>query len=213
MSTPIDASLRILDLDRTATLAEAKRARRELALIWHPDRFANDDALRLRAENKLKNINVAYEDVCAYLSVAAPAQPVLVSPETEPVTDGCKTVTLPGIPLDGRALNASVGLEVSGDRLAEVIAKGTTSPCAIGKMFTNARDFQDQLTIRVRAGNRTAPASGAKLLGEVTFVDLPPGPRGFVRMEIVFAVDESGTLAIGATDLDTREPVLARVKG
>ena len=114
--------------------------------------------------------------------------------------------------MDGRALNASVGLEVSGDRLAEVVGKGTTAPCAVGKTFTNSRDFQETLTIRVRAGHRTAPASEATLLGTVTFVDLPPGPRGFVRMQVVFAVDENGTLAVGATDLDSGEPVLARVQ-
>ena len=213
MSTPIDASLDLLDLDRTATLADAKKARRELALIWHPDRFPNDEALRLRAESKLKAINVAYEDVCAYLNVAALPQPVLAAPEPRPTQKGHKTITLPGIPLDERTLNASVGLEVSGNRFAEIIAKGTTAPCAVGKRFTNARDFQEELTIRVRAGNRTAPASDARLLGEVTILDLPPGPRGFVRMEVVFAIDDTGTLAIGATDLDTREPILVRLNG
>lgn len=52
---------RILDLPDGASAEEIKRAWRELNKIWHPDRFGNDAELRRRAEEKLKQINMAYE--------------------------------------------------------------------------------------------------------------------------------------------------------
>ena len=33
--------------------------------VWHPDRFGNDPKLRARADEKLKEINEAYEKLSA----------------------------------------------------------------------------------------------------------------------------------------------------
>lgn len=179
-------------------------------MIWHPDRFPDSEALRDRAEEKLKQINSAYELVSDYLRVSAPAEAIHATPEA-PATPAAarKTVTLPGVPVEDLTLTSSVGLMVGGDRFAEILAAGTTIPCASAKTFTNARDFQAELTIHLKHGDASVPASSASGLGRVTFVDLPPGPRGFLRMQVVFAVDEHGTVAVGATDLDSGEPVLA----
>ncbi|MEL6615068.1 MAG: Hsp70 family protein [Bacteroidota bacterium] len=210
MSPALDASLRLLDLDDGASLSDAKKARRELAMIWHPDRFPESEVLRTRAEEKLKQINSAYELVSDHLRASAPKKALHASPEAqEAPASASKTVTLPGVPVESLALTHSVGLMVGGDRFAEVIAAGTTVPCASAKTFTNARDFQSELTVHLKHGDASAPASSASGLGRVTFVDLPPGPRGFLRMQVVFAVDEKGTVAVGATDLDSGEPVLA----
>ena len=58
----------ILDLNPSASYHELKHARRELAKVWHPDRFTNDVNLQLRAEEKLKEINSAYETIEKHLS-------------------------------------------------------------------------------------------------------------------------------------------------
>ena len=57
-------SYRILDIGPNASLEEVKRAYRELARVWHPDRFPNDVRLQQKAEEKLKRINIAYECIC-----------------------------------------------------------------------------------------------------------------------------------------------------
>jgi len=57
-------SYRILDIGPNASLEEVKRAYRELARVWHPDRFPNDVRLQQKAEEKLKQINIAYERIC-----------------------------------------------------------------------------------------------------------------------------------------------------
>jgi Flp pilus assembly protein TadB len=61
----LDDSYALLDIRPGATEDEVKRAHRDLAKVWHPDRFANDTPLRRKAEEKLKDINDAYETILA----------------------------------------------------------------------------------------------------------------------------------------------------
>lgn len=46
---------------RSATEEEIKQAYRDLVKVWHPDRFPNDPRLQQKAQEKLKEINLAYE--------------------------------------------------------------------------------------------------------------------------------------------------------
>lgn len=52
---------RILDISSSASEQEVKQAYRELVKIWHPDRFTHDAKLQKRTEEKLKEINEAYQ--------------------------------------------------------------------------------------------------------------------------------------------------------
>jgi curved DNA-binding protein CbpA len=54
-------ALNAFGLTRAATRTEIKDAYRVLAKVWHPDRFQNDEQLRSKAEEKLKEINSAYQ--------------------------------------------------------------------------------------------------------------------------------------------------------
>jgi curved DNA-binding protein CbpA len=54
-------ALAFLGLTRAATQTEIKDAYRTLAKVWHPDRFPGDEDLRVKAEEKLKEINSAYQ--------------------------------------------------------------------------------------------------------------------------------------------------------
>lgn len=53
--------LELLGLKPGASAQEIKAAYRDLAKVWHPDRFAHDARLQEKAQNKLKEINEAYE--------------------------------------------------------------------------------------------------------------------------------------------------------
>lgn len=57
-----------LGLDQKVTAREAKDAYINLVRIWHPDQFSYDPVFKARAEEKLKEINVAYSEVRSYLS-------------------------------------------------------------------------------------------------------------------------------------------------
>jgi curved DNA-binding protein CbpA len=61
-------AFQMLELDRNASIEEAKQAYKDLANIWHPDRFSNNPRLKQKAEEKLKRINAAYETVLSSLS-------------------------------------------------------------------------------------------------------------------------------------------------
>ena len=52
--------LDILDLPAEATTEDIKRAYRQLAQVWHPDRFPNNPELQRKANAKLAIINEAY---------------------------------------------------------------------------------------------------------------------------------------------------------
>ena len=55
-----DGCLRVLGLGPGASAQEIKAAYRDLAKVWHPDRFAHDPRLQQKAQEQLKEINEAY---------------------------------------------------------------------------------------------------------------------------------------------------------
>jgi hypothetical protein len=61
----LDDCYELLEVQPGASPDELKRAHRDLTKVWHPDRFANDAALRQKAQEKLKAINEAYETILA----------------------------------------------------------------------------------------------------------------------------------------------------
>jgi curved DNA-binding protein CbpA len=64
----IQRFFKILEVDRGATLDEVKQAYKDIVNVWHPDRFSNNPRLRQKAEEKLKEANLAYETVKSFLS-------------------------------------------------------------------------------------------------------------------------------------------------
>jgi len=70
---------RVLNVQHGATFEEVKTAYRDLVQVWHPDRFAGNERLQASAQDKLKEINLAWE----YLSANAFCDGVLVEPEDE----------------------------------------------------------------------------------------------------------------------------------
>ncbi|MEG0845190.1 MAG: DnaJ domain-containing protein [Raoultibacter sp.] len=56
-----DEALRILGLDEDATEADIKTAYKETVQILHPDRFATNKKLQVRATEQFKNLQGAYD--------------------------------------------------------------------------------------------------------------------------------------------------------
>ncbi len=57
----LDKYFEVLELNPGASLDEIKQAYRDLAQIWHPDRYSHNPRLRSKAEERFKNINEAYQ--------------------------------------------------------------------------------------------------------------------------------------------------------
>ncbi len=65
-------ALRILGLPPGASPTDIQTAWRDLAKVWHPDRFAHDERLRAKADENLSRINQAHEALSNYDPAAAP---------------------------------------------------------------------------------------------------------------------------------------------
>ena len=77
----------ILESQIGASLEDVKRSYRDLVKVWHPDRFGNDLKLQIKAQEKLKQINHAYEQLCIYLvSASAVTNPAPKIQRNPPVT-------------------------------------------------------------------------------------------------------------------------------
>lgn len=53
----------LLGVSPGVSTVELKTAHRDLAKVWHPDRFAHDPRLQQKAQEKLKEINEAYDQL------------------------------------------------------------------------------------------------------------------------------------------------------
>ncbi len=78
----IASCYRALDLEPGASSEEIKQAWRDLAQVWHPDRFADNPRLQDKAQETLKQINAAYAALQrAGAPAAAPKRPNAYEPE------------------------------------------------------------------------------------------------------------------------------------
>ena len=59
----LDKCYELLGVRPGVSAAELKAAYRDLAKVWHPDRFSHDPRLQQKAQEKLKEINEAYEQL------------------------------------------------------------------------------------------------------------------------------------------------------
>jgi hypothetical protein len=61
LSTDLSKAYDVLGVKPGVSNRELKAAHRDLAKVWHPDRFQHDPRLQEKAEEKLKEINEAYD--------------------------------------------------------------------------------------------------------------------------------------------------------
>ena len=57
-----------LELPKDSSIEDVRQAYKDLVNIWHPDRVGDNPRLKKKAEEKLKDINIAYEELNSFLS-------------------------------------------------------------------------------------------------------------------------------------------------
>jgi curved DNA-binding protein CbpA len=57
---------KVLEVPPTASEEEIRQAYRDLVHVWHPDRLAKQPRLRRKAEQKLQDLNRAYETALSF---------------------------------------------------------------------------------------------------------------------------------------------------
>jgi hypothetical protein len=82
LSTDLNKAYDLLGVKPGVSIRELKAAHRDLAKVWHPDRFQHDPRLQEKAQEKLKEINEAY-DLLSSGKVPRP-QPAPASPPPQP---------------------------------------------------------------------------------------------------------------------------------
>ena len=77
----INEYYKILGVDSSVTAEELKKIYRELVKEWHPDRLLHNPSLHKTAQQKLQEINEAYDQLLAHL---ANPEPRSSAPKNEP---------------------------------------------------------------------------------------------------------------------------------
>ena len=67
-TSEIDKYYKILELNSGASEEEIRQAYKDLVNVWHPDRFPHNQRLRKKANEKLREINIAYEKLRASIA-------------------------------------------------------------------------------------------------------------------------------------------------
>src|SRR5918996_2662510 len=115
-----DADCRVLEIERGASLEEIKQAYRDQTKVWHPDRFSNDLRLQKKAEDKIKQLNLAYRRLCGLSEYeqpvlsrhipAAPSDWIAVSALRRALRNSVTVISTPFGLLIGKAANISKGV-------------------------------------------------------------------------------------------------------
>jgi TonB family protein len=79
-----DGYCRTLEVEPGASLEEIRQAYRDQTRVWHPDRFPNDIRLQKKAEEKLKQINLAYQRLCGRGTYEPPILSRFTDPPPQP---------------------------------------------------------------------------------------------------------------------------------
>ena len=104
----------------------------------------------------------------------------------------------------------SLGLELNNGEMDVLIPRNTTIPCEKVEKYQNARDNQTKLGVKVYQGERKV-AKENKFLGKLQ-INIPPKPRGKVRIEVTFALDINGVLKVSAKDTAAGETTNLDIK-
>ena len=67
-------SFEILEIGIDASKDEARQAYKDLVAVWHPDRFSHNPRLKRKAEEKLKEANLAFETAQVFFAARGKKQ-------------------------------------------------------------------------------------------------------------------------------------------
>ncbi len=96
----------------------------------------------------------------------------------------------------------SLGIATVGGSVSTLIPKNSTIPTQKSHSFTTVHDNQSAVKIVVLQGESTR-ASENQLLGEFLLSGIRPAPKGVPDIEVTFAIDADGIVAVTARDADT----------
>jgi len=93
-----------------------------------------------------------------------------------------------------------IGIRVGDSGFAVVLPRNSMLPVRARRLFATTSDNQKFVSIELYQGESTDVSKNRKL-GKVTLEDLPPGPAGSVRVELIMTVDVESILSVTAREI------------
>ncbi|TMQ02800.1 MAG: hypothetical protein E6J91_50045 [Deltaproteobacteria bacterium] len=93
-----------------------------------------------------------------------------------------------------------LGIKVGDSQFAVVLPRNSMLPVRARRLFATTSDNQKFVTIELYQGDSSDVARNRKL-GQVVLDDLPPGPAGSTRVELVITADVESILSVTAREL------------
>ena len=93
-----------------------------------------------------------------------------------------------------------IGIKVGDSHFAVVVPRNSMLPVRARRLFATAAEDQKFVSIELYQGEGQDVSKNRKL-GQVTLDDLPPGPAGSVRVELVITVDVESILSVTAREI------------
>jgi molecular chaperone DnaK len=115
---------------------------------------------------------------------------------------GAAEAPLPRTPVLVDVTPRALVVETVGGWCDVVVQRNAKIPCERTRAFTTSSDMQTVVRVRVAQGEDPVFEKNT-FLGQVELVGLRAAPRGEVTIRARFEVDESGTLKVFATDVQT----------
>jgi molecular chaperone DnaK len=93
-----------------------------------------------------------------------------------------------------------LGIKVGDSQFAVIVPRNSMLPVRARRMFATTADHQRFVSIELYQGDSTDVANNRKL-GHIVLDDLPLGPAGSVRVELVITVDVESILGVTAREI------------
>lgn len=93
----------------------------------------------------------------------------------------------------------TLGIEVQGTIMSNIIPRGTTIPTKKSSMYTTSHDYQKAVDIKIFEGERPLTKDN-HLLGEFKIEGIPAAKKGVPQIEVTFSIDANSLLTVMAKD-------------
>jgi hypothetical protein len=81
---PLERDYALLEVEPGSSHEQIRRAYLDLVKVWHPDRFPNDPRLSAKADQRLTEINLAYERLRASIGNGGGVRPTETTVSDDP---------------------------------------------------------------------------------------------------------------------------------
>ena len=103
-------------------------------------------------------------------------------------------------------LPISIGIALPGGAVKTIIGRNTALPVRKQYGLSTSRDGQTEFELVVVQGESELAAE-CEYLGTLSLTDLPPGPRGMVKISVTFELGAECLLTVAARELNTQRQV------